>query len=188
MDLLAHSAAGNLAVLYAAGYPHRLRRLVLVTPGLQAAGVDLTDDEWHAALQRMSGEPWYEDAHQAMMAWDAGDDTPEIRTRAAPFFYGRWNDTIAAHAGTEHRAPAAAEGFHADGAFEPEKTRANLAQVTAPVLVIAGALDAAPTPARAAELAELFPNGHLTVDRDAAHYPWVTGPRTFVETVDDFLR
>jgi pimeloyl-ACP methyl ester carboxylesterase len=52
MDLLAHSAAGNLAVLYAARYPDRLRRLVLVTPGLQAAGVGLTDDEWHTALQQ----------------------------------------------------------------------------------------------------------------------------------------
>ena len=110
--------------------------------------------------------------------------------RAAPFFYGCWDDTIAAHAGAEFedRSPAAAEGFYADGVFDPGVTRARLTRLTAPVLVIAGGLDAAPTPRRAAELADLFPNGRLAVDPAAAHYPWITGPSLFVETIDDFLR
>src|SRR5512138_363590 len=99
MDLLAHSAAGNLAVLYAARYPDRLRRLVLVTPGLRAVGIEPTDDEWRAALARQSDQPWYPDAYEAIMAWDAGDDSQENRTRAAPFFYGVWNEATAAHAG-----------------------------------------------------------------------------------------
>src|SRR6478735_7802113 len=41
LDLLAHSAGANLAVLYAARHPDRLRRLLLVAPGLAAAGVDV---------------------------------------------------------------------------------------------------------------------------------------------------
>lgn len=190
MDLLAHSAAGDLAVLYAARHGDRIRRLVLVTPGLQAAGVELTDEEWHAALRRQSAQPWYEDAHAAITAWDEGTDTQEIRTRAAPFFYGRWDAATAAHAGTqfEERAPAAADGFYGDGVFDPERTRADLAGLDAPVLVMAGGLDPSPTPARAAELAELFPNGRFNVDPVSAHYPWVTAPGTFAATVEDFLR
>lgn len=190
MDLLGHSAAGNLAVLYAARYPDRLRRLILVTPGMRAVGVEPSQEEWLAAIRERSGEPWYDGAYAALMAWDAGDDRRENRAAAAPFFYGRWDDVTAAHAGLEFedRAPAAAAGYYADGAFDPENTRAALAKVTAPVLVVAGGLDADPTPRRAAELAGLFPNGRLVIDPRAAHYPFVTGPAAFVKTVDDFLR
>ena len=39
MDLLAHSAGAVLATLYAAAYPGHLSRLILVTPGLAAVGV-----------------------------------------------------------------------------------------------------------------------------------------------------
>jgi proline iminopeptidase len=190
MDLLAHSAAGDLGVLYAARHPDRLRRLILVTPGLEAAGVDQSDEEWRAALERRSGQPWYEDAYAAINTWDGGEVTAEILTRAAPFFYGHWTDAIAAHSAErlEHRSKAAAQGFYGEGVFDPERTRAALAKLDAPVLIIAGDLDPAPTPARAAELAALFPQGNLTVDPASAHYPWITAPRTFVSTVEDFLR
>ncbi len=182
MDLLAHSAAGNIAVLYAARHPDNLRRLVLVTPGLSAAGVEETDEEWHAALRLMSGEPWYEEAHAALLAWDAGDDTPENRKAAAPFFYGRWNSETAAHASTEDRSPAAAAGF--ETRFTPEETRKTLTK--APTLVIAGAVDPAPTPERATELAALFPNGRVVIDPASSHFPWITGP-DFARTVETFL-
>ncbi len=186
-DLLAHSAAGDLALLYAARHPDRLRRLVLVTPGLAAAGVELTDEEWHEAIQRRSGEPWYDEAYAALMAWDAGDDGPENRATAAPFLYGRWDDTARAHAARQDRTPAAAEGFYAEGAFDPDTTRAGLSKVTAPVLVLAGALDAAPTPRRAADVAHLFSDGRPVIDPDSAHFPWVTAPKTFADTVGTFL-
>jgi proline iminopeptidase len=189
MDLLAHSAGANLALLYAARHPDRLRRLVLVTPSMRAAGIEPTEDEWLDALARLSDEPWYDDAHDAAIAWDAGEDNAEIRLRAAPFFYGQWNETTAAHAAQQddERAPAAADGFAADGAFDAETTRRELTRLTAPVLVIAGGLDPYPRPARVAELAALFPLGEVAVDETAAHYPWVTGPQFFVDAVEDFL-
>lgn len=190
VDLLGHSAAGNLATLYAAAHPDRVRRLVLVTPGVRAAGIEITDEEWQAAMAKQSGQPWYVDAYAAVMAWDAGDDTPAVRLRAAPLAYGRWDETTAAHAAAEaeQRNPVAAAGFYTEGAFDPERTRAALRRVEAPTLVLAGGLDPAPTPERAAELAALFPNGQLVVDPAAAHFPWVTGPEAFVRTVDSFLK
>jgi pimeloyl-ACP methyl ester carboxylesterase len=189
MDLLAHSAAGNLAVLYAARHPERLHRLVLVTPGLAAAGVELTDEQWQAVLHQQSGQPWYQDAYAAIMAWDGGDDRQEIRTRSAPFFYGRWDAATIAHAGAdfEERAPAAAAGYYGDGAFEPARTRAELARLAAPTLVLAGGVDPAPTVEAAAELAKLFPRGELAVEPEAAHYPWITHSRSFARTVEGFL-
>ena len=45
MDLLGHSAAGDLAVLYAGAHPQRVARLVLLTPGLQAVGIEETDEQ-----------------------------------------------------------------------------------------------------------------------------------------------
>lgn len=109
--------------------------------------------------------------------------------RSGTRFYGRWDDLTAAHAGGEfeERAPEAAAGFHADGAFDPDATRAGLERVSAPVLVVAGEFDAAPTPARAKEVAALFPNGRLAVVPGTAHYPWITDTPAFVESIDRFL-
>lgn len=50
MDLLAHSAAANLATLYAAACPEHLSALILVTPGLAVVGVDGTEDETRTGL------------------------------------------------------------------------------------------------------------------------------------------
>jgi pimeloyl-ACP methyl ester carboxylesterase len=189
LDLLGHSAAGNTATLYAARHPHRLDRLVLLTPGLRAVGIELTEDEWLAAIRRRSGEPWYADAYAALMAWDAGEDTPHNRSKAAPLFYGRWDDEIAAHAATDlrQRAAPAAVHFADDGAFDPERTRAALREVAAPVLVYAGELDPAPTPRQAGELAALFPRGDLVVQPGGGHFPWLDDPAWFVEAVARFL-
>ncbi|ACZ00339.1 alpha/beta fold hydrolase [Thermomonospora curvata] len=192
MDLLAHSAAGNLALLYAARHPERLRRLVLVTPDARAVGICVTERERRAVLRRRADEPWYEDACKAITAWRAGEDTPAIRLEAAPFRYGRWNEAAFAHARCEEaelaRSRPVAAGYYAEGAFDPALTRRALACLQAPVLVIAGALDPDLTPERAAELARLFPDGRLVVDDCSAHFPWVTMPRWFTKTVHDFLR
>jgi proline iminopeptidase len=189
LELLGHSAAANTATLYAARHPNRLDRLVLLTPGLRAVGIEVTEEEWLAAIRRRSGEPWYAEAYAALMAWDAGEDTPDNRRTAAPLFYGRWDDQIAAHAAAalRQRAVPAAVHFAADGAFDPEPTRAALRELTAPVLVYAGELDPAPTPRRAGELAALFPRGDLVVQPGAGHFPWLDDPAWFVEAVARFL-
>jgi pimeloyl-ACP methyl ester carboxylesterase len=189
LELLGHSAAANTATLYAARHPNRLDRLVLLTPGLRAVGIEVTEEEWLAAIRRRSGEPWYAEAYAALMAWDAGEDTPDNRRTAAPFSYGRWDDQIAAHAAADvqQRAVPAAVHFAADGAFDPERTRAALREVTAPVLVYAGELDPAPTPRQAGELAALFPRGDLVVQPGAGHFPWLDDPAWFVGAVARFL-
>ena len=153
IDLLGHSAAAELAILYAAAHPDRVAHLILLTPGLRALGIGETDEQWRAALARRSGEPWYPSALSAIEKADAGDDTMETRRDYMPFLYGRWDDAARAHAevGVSERSRPVRNGFAAAGAFDPAATRAAVGRLAAPVLVYAGELDASPLRESAAE-------------------------------------
>ncbi|MFJ9576668.1 alpha/beta fold hydrolase [Streptomyces sp. NPDC101191] len=129
-DLLGHSAGADLATLYAAAHPERIRSLVLVAPGGRAPGVAV-------AAERSD------------------------------------------------RAGAKARDAH--GAFAPENTGRALRELTAPVLVLAGAHDPGPTPEEAAELAACFPHGELAVQPAAGHFPWLDDAGAFLRQVLAFL-
>jgi pimeloyl-ACP methyl ester carboxylesterase len=189
VDLLGHSAAGDLALLYAAAHPQRVAHLILLTPALRAAGIEETDEQWRAALARRSGEPWYPDALAAVEKAEAGDDSAENRRAYMPFLYGRWDDAARAHAdvGISERSRPVRDGFAAPGAFNPAATRQQLGRLAAPVLVYAGELDAGPTPDAAAAGAALFPNATVTVQPGAAHFPWLDDPAFFTAAITSFL-
>jgi pimeloyl-ACP methyl ester carboxylesterase len=189
MDLLAHSAAANLAVLYATRYPDRIRRLVLLTPGLHAVGLTLTRQEEEAALALRSGEPWYQDALEARRVAALGRGSVEILRRWAPFYYGRWDAAAQAHAtaGLEPRAAMIGARYFSAGAFDPAATRAALARMTAPVLVYAGELDFTPTPQLAARAVGLFPRAELVVQPGGGHMPWLDDPLGLAATIARFL-
>lgn len=190
IDLLGHSAGADLALLYAARYPERISRLILLTPGLGSIDVDVTEDELLANTARRSAEPWYADAKAAVeAAVIGGDQSAETRHRYLPFLYGPWNEAARAHAArdAEQRSPAVAAGYYAEGAFDPADTRARLAKLTAPVLILAGELDLSATPERAAEAAALFPAAEVAVQPAAAHFPWVDDPAWFTAALAAFL-
>ena len=107
----------------------------------------------------------------------------------APFFYGRWDDAAQAHdaAGQEQTNEEAAVAFGAEGAFDPAATRAGLADLTMPVLVIGGSLDLQRPPTVTAEYAALFANARLVVQPGACHFPWLDDPGQFVAAVTEFL-
>jgi pimeloyl-ACP methyl ester carboxylesterase len=194
MALLGHSAGGDVAQLYAARFPDRLARLLLITPALRASGIDPVGlDE---ALTARSGEWWYQQARTARDAWQEAmargasvAETAALRLAAAPFSYGRWDEHARAHreADAWERADPATEGHYAGFTPDTEAVRAGLAALDAPVLVLAGALDPMPTPAAAQRLAALFPDAELAVQDGGGHYPWVDDPLTFTRTVHDFL-
>ncbi|WP_392675978.1 alpha/beta fold hydrolase [Streptomyces sp. LN785] len=189
IDLLGHSASGNLVALYAARYPHRLRSLTLVAPGTRAVGVETTDRDRREAFALRSDEPWYAAGAAALEEIHAGRGGSEQWTAVEPFAYGRWDAAAQAHAAAAatQRNDRAAAVYHEEGAFDTAATVAALRCVQVPVLVLAGEYDAGPTPDRAAELAALFPRGEFTVQRGAGHYPWVDDPGAFARTVSAFL-
>ncbi|MEU9390388.1 alpha/beta hydrolase [Streptomyces sp. NPDC048324] len=187
MDLLAHSAGGSLAMLYAARYPRRVARLVLVTAIPWALGLKATREQRLAAARARDGEPWFAAAFPAFEDWLAGksDYDPVF----APFFYGRWDQVAAEHVARSDAEfnDEAHDIYGSDGAYDPPATRAALAEVTAPVLVLAGGLDGGPCPELAHAAAEVFPNAEFDVQPGAGHYPWMDDGEWFARRVAAFL-
>ncbi|MER7949533.1 alpha/beta hydrolase [Streptomyces sp. NPDC096079] len=189
IDLLGHSAGGNLAVLYAAAHPERIRSLVLVTSAGRALGVVTTDEEWDKAAEVFADRPWYPEARAALDALDADTPLRRVHEIAAPFGYGRWDAHAQEHAAAGGRETnwEGAPLYHGEGAYDPDATRRALGALSAPVLVVAGEHDAGPTPAKAAEAAACFPHAEVVVQPGAGHFPWVDDAEAFVRPVAAFL-
>lgn len=189
MELLAHSAGSILATLYAAAYPDRLSRLILVTPGLAAVGVDATEEERSAVVESRAGEPWYPTARAALDGIMAGDMTMANYRASRALFYGRWDDTAQAHAmvGVAERHTAARIGYFTDAVIDPAATKVALAKLTAPVLLYAGDIDALVTPGMVREAARSFPDASVVVQSGAGHFPWIDDPTAFTAAVRAFL-
>ncbi|RAS65698.1 pimeloyl-ACP methyl ester carboxylesterase [Lentzea atacamensis] len=182
LRLLGHSAGGTLAILYAARFPQHVKEIVLVAPSPRVVGIDVTDEDRREVALRRSGEPWYPEAIKAFEEIWAGNMTPEAFKRIGPFWYGRYDD--AARELEDH--PTNDEGareFYAEGALDPDVTRAALETLDVPALLIAGEVDVALPPKRAQEYADLFPRARLVVQPGAGHFPWVDDPEAFAATV-----
>jgi pimeloyl-ACP methyl ester carboxylesterase len=189
VDVLAHSAGGDLGILYAARYPQRIRSLTLITARARALGLDFTEEHRREAAALRTAEPWFRTAHSAYEAVWAGSPTDADWDAVAPFFYGRWDTAAQTHAASEveQSNAEAAEMYASSGAFDPAATRAAIAASDTPVLVLAGEVDGGPLPRVAAAIAEMFPKVELAVQPDAGHFPWLDDPLRFTQTVATFL-
>jgi pimeloyl-ACP methyl ester carboxylesterase len=189
MDLLAHSAGANLALLYAAAYPERVSRLILVTPGLGLIGVDGDEEEFAAALEQSAAEPWYPAARAALERIFNGDLSVEAFRASRPLFYGRWDGTAQAHAtvGVADRQQAARLGYFAGLDLDPSAVRTALTKLSAPVLLLVGEADPMVTPTMARDAAQAFADARVVVQPEAGHFPWVDDPGGFAAAVSAFL-
>ncbi|MFD8500803.1 alpha/beta fold hydrolase [Amycolatopsis sp. NPDC059657] len=189
LNLLAHSAGANLAVLYAARYPEHVAKLILVMPSTHALGIMVTPGDRRDAVRLRSGEPWFEHASEAFERVNSGGATNSDWDALAPFTYARWDATTQAHhaRGETRRNDRAAILFGAKGAFNPEATREMLSVLGAPVLVLAGEYDVNSPPRVVAELADAFPESTLVLQTGVAHCPWLDDPAGFGKTVAEFL-
>jgi proline iminopeptidase len=188
-DVLGHSAGANVAVQYALRYPDRVGRLVLVTPSGRSVGEEPDAEMRRQIISLRQDEPWFKDAAAAFERVAAGREAEEDWAAVAPFFYGRWDAAAQAHdaAGDEQTNEEAAAAFAAEGAFDPAATRAGLADLRTPVLVIGGSLDLQRPPAVTTEYAALFANSRLVVQPGAGHFPWLDDSNQFVAAVTEFL-
>ncbi|WP_405719514.1 alpha/beta hydrolase [Streptomyces sp. NBC_01537] len=185
VDVLGHSAAGDLATLYAAAYPERVGALILVTPRARAAGIDFTEQHRRETAALRADEPWFPEVYAALERIWAGKGTEADWDAVVPFYYGRWDAVARAHAAEDAaQSNEEAQALYPDpAAFDPPTTRAALAALDAPVLIIAGELDSGPTPAVAAEFAAVFPKGEVVVQPGAGHFPWLDDANWFVRAI-----
>lgn len=190
LDLMGHSGGAHIAALYAAAHPQRLGSLALICGGQRVPGVD-DEAAFMRAIESHAGEPWYPEAREALDEWSAlgRDVTPEVKLRAAPFFYGRpWTPEKAAHAASDasqRRNPLTSKHFAHE--IDTAAKRTALSRVTAPVLVYAGEADPSPRPEEAQRLADSFPNGRVVVQPDAGHFPWLDDPSFFTRALLEHL-
>lgn len=189
INLLAHSAGADLAVLYSIKYPERVGKLVLVTPSTEAVGITVSSDIRRELVRLRKDEPWFEAASTAFEAIQVGRATAGDVAAIAPLTYGRWDAAAKAHRADAdgQRNVEAAGIFGADGAFDPMTARTALGHLSAPVLLLAGGLDVAAPPSVVAEFAGLFPNATLVTQPRAGHYPWLDEPDWFTSTITAFL-
>ena len=185
LEVLAHSAGANVAMLLAERRPDLVSRLVLVTPGTRLLEIGPEETEWDAALERRSGEPWYDEVRAAL---EAEEPTPEQELLGEALFYGRWDAQARAHAASDgpQRNPEATRWFH-EGAYDPERSRTTLAKSKVPVRIILGELDPWPNARAGEELASLFPDAKVTVLPGAGHFPWLDDPGRYAQAVREAL-
>lgn len=189
IDLLGHSAGGSLAVLYAARYPDRIGRLILVNPSPLAVGLEITDLDRRQVAELRRGEAWFPDAFAAFERIWSGDATAADVNAIEPFKHGRWDasrQTQIAGEASQKNADAATV-YYSAGALDPKATGSALARLRAPVLLVAGEYDVALPPKCATEYAGLFPQAELAVQPGGGHHPWLDNPQWFVQTVTGFL-
>jgi pimeloyl-ACP methyl ester carboxylesterase len=189
LDLLAHSAGANLAVLYVARHPRRVGKLALIAPSTMAVGIAVTGEARRETALLRKDEPWFGAAFAALEAIIAGNATDDSWKAIDPFFYGRWDAAAQAHQAAQdgHRNHEAAAAFGAEGAYDPQATRAALAACNAPVLLLAGEVDLNTMPSVVAVFAQLFPNAEFVVQPGAGHFPWLDGADRFVASTATFL-
>ena len=185
--VLGHSAGTRLAIAYAAQFPRSLAGLALITP--PAGYLVGAPSDAGALVDRRRGEPAFDAAIAALAGAPdlaGGDDAFNAwQQTSAPASYAAWGPVEQQHAAIGRWYLDAARAFFSVEPPHdlPERVRA----VSAPVLVVAGALDCLTGVAPVQALAALFPAGRIVVLEACGHFPWVEQPDAFRSAVDPFL-
>jgi proline iminopeptidase len=179
-------------LLYAAEYPSRIGRLVLVAVASRFREEQL--QAMQLAMQLRSGEPWFDDASAAVQEEQSGlarDDAElgRLVARELPFYFAHYGEKEQAFVeralGQPVHAPAL-RYFNTNEFLSFDLSDA-LGRVTAPTLVVAGGEDFILGPSLCHEVAAGITNARIEVIQDVGHLPWVESPEEFAATVRTFL-
>jgi pimeloyl-ACP methyl ester carboxylesterase len=113
--------------------------------------------------------------------------TPSSRALGLPITHdmGAWESP--AWVEEFRNSPEAAQGYAAEGAFDPPRTRAALARLDVPVLVMAAGEDLLMPPYLMAQVTAVFQRAELVVLAGVDHFPWADDPTAFVEALRPHL-
>jgi pimeloyl-ACP methyl ester carboxylesterase len=193
--LIGHSYLGAVTTLYAAAYPERVSRLLLIGPmspreyqyddprnldadarldpvglqhleAMQAAGVDVTDPVTYSR-----------EFLRVYMPLQMGNPAGLERMRSAPWKFPNEHPTAF------ERSFAT---LFANSDLEARDWRPQAAAVKVPTLVIQGLEDLIPV-ASSREWAASFPDARLFTMPGVGHHPWLEDPNTFFPVAREFL-
>lgn len=187
LRLVAHSAGTRLAIAYAAQFPDRVERMLLVTPPagylvpVPSDAVEITsyrrdDPTFEAATRALPNMPQSGDSQAAFEAWQEA---------TAPAGYAAWTELEQAHSRTGRWYKDAVFAYFS--VTPPQDLPERLSNLNIPVRIIAGAQDHLTGLAPVLALAKLFPRGEAVVLDGCGHYPWVEQPAAFRKAADEFL-
>jgi pimeloyl-ACP methyl ester carboxylesterase len=184
--LVAHSAGTRLAIAYAAQFPQRVAALVLITPPATYLVIEPADAD--TLIDRRRGDVDFDAALLALQAGPQASDDDGFNAwqqDSAAAGYANWGEPERLHARIGRWNLAAATAYFS--VVPPQDLAARLSEMTAPVLVIAGAKDCLVGLAPVRALAGLFPRGASATIDACGHYPWVEQPAEFRKVIDIFL-
>ncbi len=191
LDLLGFSHGGCVVMAYAVAHPARVSRLLLVDT--LAVWGDDAEAAMLAAIERRRGEPWFEDAAQAIEEEQSGafssvDELIANSQRQIPLYFHRWEGNEQA-GGRLAMDFAHAEPLHQFNTveFPSFDLRAGLGNVEAPTLVVVGDDDFICGPACADAIVGALPDARLVTIPDSGHFVYVEQPEAFRAALAEFL-
>jgi proline iminopeptidase len=190
LNLLGWSHGGVVAMSYAAKYPARVAKLILVGT-LARSGPEL-EAAMHAAMEKHSGEPWFPAAAAAIATEETGEFTDEqlgeLGRQMFPLYFARFGDPERAFLERVY------ENGNGDALRLWEKEiwstfdlRPDLGAIDAPTLVLVGAEDFICGPACACDIAEGIPHAQVVTFPETGHFLLFEAPDRFRDEVRRFL-
>jgi proline iminopeptidase len=193
-NLMGHSWGSAVVALYAASYPDRISKIIIV------GGLPLQQHQLTEAFSRMeAGRDSIKLQKMSELREARRNDPANSEVCAA--YYVLWFEPFFGNRSAANKS----KGDFCAGTLESRQNKMNsvdrytmaslgqwdwrsaLSQVKAPTLVIHGTLDPLPLEG-AKDWASVLPNARLLQLNDIGHFPYIEAPERFFKAVDQFLR
>jgi pimeloyl-ACP methyl ester carboxylesterase len=194
ISILGHSNSGAIALAYAARYPDRVSKLVLIDS--QVLGLSATADT-QRILQNRAADPRFKEATRIVSTFFAGQMNPAASDNSLEAFIAQVLPLFL-HS-PEKSLPLAQEQlsgpissyafasqFAADAAFPIDQTK-SLGAIRAKALIMVGRHDYICPVALSERLHEGIPESRLVIFEESGHLPWLEEPNAFFAELERFL-
>ena len=194
ISILGHSNSGAIALAYAARYPDRVSKLVLIDS--QVLGLSAVADT-QRILQNRSTDPRFEEAARVVSTFFTGQINPATSDDSLEAFiaqvlplYLHSPEKSLLLAQEQLSGPissyAFTSQFAADAAFPTDQTK-SLGAIRAKVLIMVGRHDYICPVALSERLHEGIPESLLVIFEESGHLPWLEEPNAFSAELERFL-